>query len=146
MKSDFHKSKNRKDGLYNQCKVCRKECYHENFVKVKKNLDNRDKISIRHKYYELKNHHKVIARIKFYSIFRYETDINFRLISTTRSRIRQVLNGKSKSISTKEILGVEIDTCSKWIENQFTREMNWSNTEVDHVKPVCLYDVLKMKN
>ena len=48
-----------------------------------------------------------------------------------------------KSSSTKDILGIDIDTYRKWIEWQFTPEMNWSNTEVDHVKPIRMFDVSK---
>ena len=28
-------------------------------------------------------------------------------------------------------------------EFQFTPEMNWSNIEIDHVKPICMFDVCK---
>ena len=51
-----------------------------------------------------------------------------------------------KQSSTKEILVVGIDTYRKWIEFQFTPEMNWLNIEIDHVKSICLFDVSKMKN
>ena len=30
LKSNFHKNKNMSDGLYTQCKVCRKKYYNEN--------------------------------------------------------------------------------------------------------------------
>ena len=29
------------------------------------------------------------------------------------------------------------------MEFQFTPEMNWSNIENDHVKPICMFDVSK---
>ena len=48
-----------------------------------------------------------------------------------------------KSSSTKVILEIDIDTYRKWLEWQFTREMNWSNTEIDHVKPIFIFDVSK---
>ena len=62
------------------------------------------------------------------------------MTKNTRCRIYHALNGRSKSFSTKGILGVDIDNYRKWIEYQFTPEMNWSNTEVDHVKPTCSFD------
>ena len=34
--NNFHRDKKTKDGLYNQCKSFRKECYFEKLVKVKK--------------------------------------------------------------------------------------------------------------
>ena len=67
------------------------------------------------KEYQIKNYDKVIARQKIYSYDRYKTDIDFRLNCETRSRIRQTLNGNSKSISTKEIFCINIDTFRKWI-------------------------------
>ena len=41
------------------------------------------------------------------------------------------------------MLGIDVETYRKWIEWQFTPEMNWSNTEYDHVEPICLFDVSK---
>ena len=72
---------------------------------------------------QLKNHDELIAQKIIYSNIRYTTDINFRLICKTRSRILQA------------------HTYRKWIENQMTPEMNWLNIEVDHVNPICLFDL-----
>ena len=36
---------------------------------------------------------------------------------------------------------MDTKTYKHWIEHQFTAEMNWSNIEIDHVKPICLFDV-----
>ena len=72
---------------------------------------------------------------------RTKTDVNFRLIRNTRRRIHHALNGKTKSSSTRDILGIDIDTYKKWIEFQMTPEMNWSNIEIDHVKAICMFDV-----
>ena len=74
---------------------------------------------------------------------RINTDIKHRLFKNTRRRIHHALTGKTKSSSTKEILGIDIDLYRKWIEFQFTPEMNWSYVEIDHVKPICLFDVSK---
>ena len=46
-----------------------------------------------------------------------------------------------KQSSTKEDLGIDIDLYRKRLEFQFTPEMNWSNTEVDHIKPICMFNV-----
>ena len=40
-------------------------------------------------------------------------------------------------------MGIDIDLYRKWIEWQFTPEMNWSNTELDNVKPICLFILSK---
>ena len=51
----------------------------------------------------------------------------------------------TKSSSTKDILGFDIDTYRKWLELQFTPEMNWSNIEIDHAKPICMFDVSEVE-
>ena len=99
-------------------------------------LDNRDRI----KEYQLKNHNKIIAQKRIYSNNKYKSDINFQLICKTRSRIRNALQGKIKSSSTRDILGIDIETFKKGIEFQFTPEMNWKNIELDHIKPICMFD------
>ena len=91
----------------------------------------------------LKNHNNFIAQKKIYLNKSYITDINFQLIHETRSRIYKALQGKTKSSSTKIILGIDIETLKKWLEFQFTPEMNWSNIEIDHVKFICMFDVSK---
>ena len=48
-----------------------------------------------------------------------------------------------KQSSSRDISGVDIDSYKKWIEFQFTPEMTRSNIEIDHVKPICLFDVTK---
>ena len=86
---------------------------------------------------------KSLEKRKIYEKNRYKTDVNFRLIKNTRRRIHHALNGKSKSSSTRDILGIDIDLYRKWIEYQMTPEMNWNNIEIDHVKAICLFDVSK---
>ena len=70
-----------------------------------------------------------------------QTDVSFRLVHHTGRSIQHALNGKSKSSSTRDILGLDIILFKKWIEYQFTPEMNWSNIEIDHVKPICMFNV-----
>ena len=78
-----------------------------------------------------------------YSNNKNKTDINCRLVCKTRSRFRQVLNGKSKSSSTIDILGIDSNTYKRWIEFQMTPDMTWDNIEIDHVKVICLFDLSK---
>ena len=99
-------------------------------------LQNRDRI----KEYQLKNHDKIIAQKRIYSNNKCKSDFNFQLIRKTRRRIYKPLNGMTKQSSPKEILGIDRDLYRKWLEFQFTPEMNWSNIEVDHIKPICMFD------
>ena len=49
----------------------------------------------------------------------------------------------TKQSSMKDIVGIDIDLYRKWVNWQFTPEMNWSNTELDHVKPIRSFDLSK---
>ena len=84
-----------------------------------------------------------MAQKKTYINNRYKTDINYRLICKTRSRNYKTLKGMTKQSSSINILGIDIDLYRKWLEFQFTPEMNWENIEIDHVKPICMFDVTK---
>ena len=51
------------------------------------------------------------------------------------------MKGKVKPSSTKDILGIDIDTYKKWIEIQMPPEMTWLNIEIVQVKTTCMFDV-----
>ena len=142
LKSNFHKNNNRKDGLQSRCKFCVNEYYLKNIDEIiLKTRDwsknNPEKVKQNQKKCNEQNKEKRNVYLKN----KRETDINFRLISNTRNRIYKSLKGMTKQTSTKEILGIDIDTYRKWTEFQFTPELNWSNIEIDHVKPICMFDV-----
>ena len=86
---------------------------------------------------------KIEKKEKLYLKNKRETDVNFRLISNTRNRIYKSLEGTTKQSSAKQSLGTDIDFHREWFEYQKTPDMNWSNIEVDHVKPLCMFDVYK---
>ena len=91
----------------------------------------------------MKNHDKITARKKIFLNNRYKTDNNFRLISKTRSRIRTALQRKTKSSSTINILGIDLDTYRNGIEFQMTPDMTWDNIKIDHNNAICFFDVAK---
>ena len=122
---NFNKDKNRKDGVCPQCTNGRKDFFFKNLDKIKEyNEQNKERRNI-----YLKN--------------KGQTDVKFRLITNTRYRIYKSLKGMRKQSSTKNFLGLDIDTCRKRIDWQMTPEMNWSNIEIDHVKAICIFDVIK---
>ena len=143
-KCNFNKDVSTKDGLYNQCKVCRNEYYMNISIKLIQKqkgyyYEKRERI----KECQRKNHNKIIARKKIYSNNRYKTDIIYRLICKTRSRVYKTLKGITKKSSSINKLGIDIDLYRKCLEFQFTPEMNRENIEIDHVKPICMFDVSK---
>ena len=137
LKSNFYKKKNMSDGLQSQCNICVndyiKNCY----------AANQGLLLNKQKLYNKENRDKISTRMNEYVKDRIKTDVNFRIVRKTRRRIHQALQGKTKSISTKDILGIDANLYKNWLEFQFTPEMKWSNIEIDHVKPICLFDVSK---
>ena len=83
LKTNFHKDKKRKNGLFSQWKSC--------VIQGQKIYDceNREKVLIRNKEYQLRNYDKILAQKRIDSINKYKSEINFRLICRTKNRIRQ---------------------------------------------------------
>ena len=121
-----------------KCSKCKSRSSKFNFYKDITKIDGyRPKCIKCTKQYHYKNREKRNQRERT----RRGNDVNYRLIINTRRRIHRALKGKSESSSTKDILGKDIVTYKHWIEFQMTPEMNWSNNEIDHVKPICLFNV-----
>ena len=90
--------------------------------------------------YYTNNKDKIIEQHNDYERRKRKIDQKYKLIKNTRSRIFNALKGDSKSKSTKEILGIDVETYKKWIEFQMTEGMNWNNIHIDHVKPISSFD------
>jgi len=81
---------------------------------------------------------------------RRQTDKQFALISSLRSRVSDVLRKKeTKDMTCFELLSCSRDHILEWIEHQFTDEMSWDNYakywHADHVVPVAFFDVCDNK-
>ena len=63
------------------------------------------------------------------------------MIVFTRNRIYRSLKGMTKQSSTRDILGIDIETYKKWINIQMSPDMTSDKIEIDHVKPICMFDV-----
>ena len=118
-----------------RCCKCKMNCLKINFYK---NVDKKDGVN---------SMCKICMRkyIKKFMKNRRKIDVGFRLIRNTRRRNHHALNGKSNSSSTLDILGIDVQTYRKRIEWQMNPEMNWTNIEIDHEKPICMFGVAKDK-
>jgi hypothetical protein len=75
------------------------------------------------------------------------------LIARSRNRMWSVLKGKTKSDTTKKLIGCSIEDLKKHLERQFTKGMSWSNWgrgwnnkgkkqwHVDHIIPCASFDL-----
>lgn len=78
---------------------------------------------------------------------RYTEDTNFKLETLYRARVRCFIKGGIKKGHEKytEMLGCSWDTLRKWLESNFSPEMNWENYgslwHVDHTMPCASFDM-----
>jgi hypothetical protein len=92
--------------------------------------------SLQAKWYQ-ENKQSIYAKWKH----RIETDPQFRFIKTCRDRLRHVVK---KDKSTCEYLGCDKELLVKWLEFNFTSDMNIQNHgsiwHIDHVIPLAFED------
>ena len=74
---------------------------------------------------------------------RYESDINFKLTTNLRSRLRKALLNQvtSKNDTTETLLETSYSEFRNYIEFLMTDEMTWNNIELDHVQPLPSFDL-----
>jgi len=151
---EWHKAhyiKNRdKNKLYDRI---RSKKYHminkdkEREYNKKYRLNNKDKIKKRNHSWYLKTKGKFKIQKRKYWFNRYRTNINHRISSVIRSRIRQVLKRNSKSEKTKELIGCSTEELKQHLQKQFTLGMNWKNYgfgwHIDHIRPCASFDLSK---
>ena len=126
LKSNFHKDNKRKDGLYNQCKICRKEYYFKSsFQLIQKQkdyyLENRDSELERCKQYRILNREK----INLYEKNKRKIDFNFKIAHNIRARTRQAFKAQNvrKTRKTFELIGCSQSFFKRWILHQLYGDM-----------------------
>ena len=65
------------------------------------------------------------------------------LVNKQRANIKRVLQ-QSNQVKTKhsiEYLGCEVEYFMNFLKSKMTPEMNWDNIHLDHIKPVCAFDL-----
>jgi hypothetical protein len=73
-----------------------------------------------------------------------KTDLNFMMKERLSARLRNALNGKSKSISTIDLLGCDIEKLKIYLEKKFKPGMSWKNKNlihIDHIRPCASFDL-----
>lgn len=129
--SNFYKDKNRKNGIYPQCKQCKSEYDEEyQFKWYKKNKNIKVKYQIKH----IKEKRKI--------------DPIFKLIDNIRKRINNAIKTNSKSENTIRLLGCTIEDLKIHLESMFKNGINWNNYgdwHIDHIRPCNSFDLSKPK-
>jgi hypothetical protein len=122
-KTNFGKSKCRKDGLHPLCKKC---------LRADRELPSNKK-----KKYEYD---------AVYRVFKEKTDIIYKIKRRLRRRVKDYLKRKDR-LTTIELLGCSIEQCIRHLESLFTEGMSWENYgfkgwHIDHIIPCASFNLL----
>lgn len=156
--SEFYKHKNCKFGVHSECKKCDKK--RKKIYRQQPHIKKRAKIYLQkyNKRYlknpKVKNRRKKYLK-KYLKIYRqkieikthkneyrrklYNNDKNYRFLCLIRTSTNKFFKGKKSSL-TEKLLGCSYEFARKWIEAQFTSEMNWNNIHIDHVRPFSSFN------
>jgi hypothetical protein len=127
--------------------IYQKQYYLKNkdkFIKYRK--ENKQKIYLQRKEYREKNkekmkiqYEKAKEKRKIYRNNRRKTDYLYCLKCKIRKNINASIKKKgfTKRSNTYSILGCDYDFFKNYIESQFTKNMNWDNIHLDHIKPLA---------
>jgi|SRR6185369_6443202 len=101
--------------------------------------DTKEKRSETHRAWRLANKEKRNADMR-----EWRSIPGNKLASNMRSRISNVLTGRSKAASTLDFLGCSWDEFKSWLSGWFDSGMTWENYgdwEVDHSRPCDSFDL-----
>ena len=166
---NFGKLSSSKDGHRYDCNNCRKEYRQLNAFQIKEKQQeyynsNKEKMLIKNKQYRIdnksvikeqkqlyrqrpeikehiKNKNKEYLPIKKEKIkMKRITDNSFRINETLRSKFNREIKRQKYS----DFIGCDIYFLKKWLEYQFTSEMNWENFgiywNIDHILPISKFN------
>lgn len=102
--------------------------------------NNLQKVRERENLYKKNNRDKV----KTYVAGRYKNNPNVKLAQIIRVRMRKFI--KNKSYSSWSLMGADIETVKKHLENLFQNGMTWDNHgfdgwHIDHIVPCAAFDL-----
>jgi hypothetical protein len=142
--------------LYWESNKSKLQEYNKNYCQINKNElhlkskiyreVNRDEILIKKKIYYKSNK----SKINQYYKKKKNTDLQFKLCTTLRSRLRLALKNNQKVGSAVKDLGCTIDELKSYLESKFQNGMTWDNWSlygwhIDHIKPLASFDLSDRK-
>jgi len=147
--SEFYIRSDKRHLLKSRCKSCilddRKIYRLDNIEKFKEkdkkyHIENRDKRIKYSKYWndKNKNHRNEYSKIK------YNNDLDFKLMTNIRNRIRMAIKRNTKSNFTLGLIGCSIDELKKYLEINFKEYMTWDNYgewQIDHIIPCSKFNL-----
>jgi len=161
--TEYHKDKQRSDGLRPSCKSCKKKQSQQYYVDNVEQLrnksqqykhDHKDVVSKGNRLYYLNNRTKVNSYMNIYLKNKRDTDPDFRLRTNLRARINKALRYNSKSISNIELLGCTIEELKVHLQKTAIKngykyfDINnylGKDYHIDHIKPCASFNLTKLE-
>lgn len=77
---------------------------------------------------------------------KWKNDINFRVASCLRQRVRDTMSRKSKAVSALDLVGCSIVELKAHVESLFKKGMSWDNYgragwTLDHILPCKMFNL-----
>lgn len=164
--SEFGKNRKFKDGLKYNCKECCKEFFNKYYDKNKEKILNKARGN-HNEYFKNRYKNKTVEEKSNFREYlrewskkeenkikrnKYKREIYNKvpkniILSHLRKRIRDFVKNKIMNDSKYlELLGCSSEDYKQYLENQFTKEMNWDNYgsywEIDHKKAISNFNIL----
>jgi hypothetical protein len=149
---DYYKTKNNKDGLYCECKVCFKErCnkynsehkeQHRQWA-INRRLRNPERHRIEINQWRAKNPEKTKAQ-KLRSYKKERSTSKGKLNNAMRCRIWGSIKNEKAGRHWEDLVGYTVEQLKKHLEKLFTPDMTWENYgtvwEIDHKTPIAAFN------
>lgn len=146
---EFDKSEIQEKIQRNQATPLAKKKRYNNWINKKDNRLNKNKQSQKWKKNN-KNHMKDYNREYFKN--RRSTDLEFKIKTNLRSRVRAALKGVYKENKTIDFLGCSVYSLKNHLESLFQKGMSWDNYgnpngdhsdcwHIDHIQPCSSFDL-----
>jgi hypothetical protein len=142
--------------LYWESNKSKLQEYNKNYRQTNKN-----ELRLKNKIYREVNRDEILTKKKIYyksnktKINQYynkkkHTDLQFKLCTILRSRLRLALKNNQKVGSAVKDLGCTIDELKSYLESKFQPGMSWDNWSIDgwhidHIKPLASFDLTDRK-
>lgn len=140
--TEFNRDSNSRDGHRNECRACHKIQNARWYDK------NRELLLPRNRKWKHENRDKTLAATKRWQKKQFETNSNYALAHSLRTRLNMAIKNNFKAGSAVRDLGCSIEEFRKYIESQFKPGMSWDNRgkwgevwHIDHIKPLNKFDL-----
>lgn len=159
---EFTKNKSTKDGLCCYCKNCKSHIDSQYYKKNSKDINQR-----RSKYHQTspiaKECRKRYAKSdkgklaqRRYVKKRYQSNIEFKIRTTLRTRLRHAITKNIKQSSAIKLLGCTVEYFISYIESKLLPNMTWDNYgnpngnhtdcwHIDHIVPCSNFDLTSLE-